>query len=148
MKMSPNSASKTQDRLLATQDPNLSSLVNGYREEIRPRHLVEKQTSDWLKDNGLNNQYLARLDEVQLRALQACHHLLTSSELSLTNKQRQRLTNYRRTLRNEKQRHTITQSQTHAILNLNKKLNRQLFRQYRLLDADKPLRQTKGKNAG
>jgi hypothetical protein len=120
---------KKQDRLLATQDPNLSSLVGGYKNEIRPRRLIERQTTAWLKENGLNDQYLARLTEDQLRALQACHHLLTYKAYSLTNKQRQRLKNYRRTLRNEKLRHTITQGHTYCILNLNKKLNRQLFQQ-------------------
>jgi hypothetical protein len=128
-----------QDRLLATQDPNLSTLVNGYKKELRPRRLVEQQTTEWLKDNGLNDQYLARLTEEQLRALQACHHLLTSAAYNLTNKQRNRLKNYRRTVRNEKLRHTITQGHTYAILNLNKKLNRQLFKQHRQLNADKPL---------
>jgi len=139
MKTPRTYSANKQDRLLATQNQDLLSLINGYKHEIRPRRLVEKQTNDWLKVNGLNEQYLARLTKDQLRALQACHYLFTFKAYSLTNKQRKRLRNYRRTLRNEQLRHTITQSHTYAILNLNKKLNRQTFKQHRQLDADKPL---------
>jgi hypothetical protein len=109
----------------------LEQLIEGYKNELRPRRLVEKQTTAWLKDNGLNDQYLARLPEDQLRALQTCHHLLTSKFQSLTQKQQRTLKNYRRTLRNEKTRHTITHGHTYAVLNLGKKFNRQLFAQHR-----------------
>lgn len=113
------------------ENAGLEKLIDGYKNELRPRRLVEKQTTAWLKDNGLNDQYLGRLTEAQLRALQICHHLLTTQLVSLTMEQRRQLKTYRRTLRNEKARHTITQGHTFTVLNLGKKLNRQLFTRHK-----------------
>lgn len=121
---------KTPD-IAAGENSELERLIDGYKNELRPRRLIEQQTTSWLKDNGLNDRYLEILTEDQLRALQTCHHLLTTQLVSLTPKQRRKLKDYRRTLRNEKMRHTITQGHTYAVLNLGKKFNRQLFAQHR-----------------
>ena len=121
---------KTSD-IAVSGNSQLEQLIEGYKEELRPRRLIERQTTAWLKDNGLNDQYLARLSEDQLRALQTCHHLLNTQSDALTAKQQQRLKHYRRTLRNEKVRHTITQGHTYAVLNLGRKFNRQLFKRNR-----------------
>lgn len=91
----------------------------------------DRQTSSWLKDNGLSDQCLQTLDTDALRALQVCYHALTNPTLALTGTQRRRLKHYRRTLLNRQTRHTITQAKTYAVLNIGTQLNRQLFRQYR-----------------
>lgn len=111
------------------ENAELAKLISGYKAELRPKRLIEQQTTAWLKDNGLNDQYLTRLPKDQLHALQTCHHLLSTMAGSLTTKQRRTLKNYRRTVRNEKLRHTVTQGHTYAVLNIGKKLNRQLFKQ-------------------
>lgn len=110
---------------------SLAQLIDGYKTELRPQRLVVQQTTAWLNANGLNDQCLAHLSKDQLHALQTCHHLLATQLGALTNKQKETLKSYRRTVRNAQLRHKVTQGQTYAVLNIGKKLNRQLFKQHR-----------------
>lgn len=116
---------------------SLAQLIDGYKTELRPQRLVEQQTTAWLRDNGLNDQCLAQLPKDQLQALQTCHHLLGTQLSALSRNQQKLLRSYRHTVRNARLRHRVTQGQTYAVLNIGKKLNRQLFQQHRHVGSTK-----------
>ncbi len=91
----------------------------------------EKMTEKWLKENGLKVEAFLSSPLEQVQAASIAHHLLTDFSHLLNEAQAEALRKYSESFNNKKLRKKITQTQAYRILNIGKKVNRKLFRQYR-----------------
>ncbi len=96
---------------------------------------LEKQrdnmTEKWLKENGLKPATFHTLPLEQVQADSIAHHLLNDCQHLLSKAQEETLTQYSKAIHNKRLRKAITKAQTYRVLNIGKKVNRKLFRQYR-----------------
>ena len=90
-------------------------------------------TNRWLKSCGISEGDLSESKTLLLRAQKTAHELLahhtdvmTAEEIVVLNQFAQRSTN-------SGQRQRITDSQCYAVLNLAKRINRRVFKQYKQL---------------
>ena len=98
----------------------------------------EKMTEEWLKENGLNAKDFHSLPLEQVQAACIANNLLEDFSHLITEAQGETLFQYLIEFQNKRLRKGITQTQAYRILNIGKKANRKLFRQYRQ-------KQTKGR---
>ena len=87
----------------------------------------------WLNENGLSEELFTVLPLLQVQAWKAAHQLLTHHYHALKPQQVQQLRIYIENIHNCRLRKGITDTQTYAVLNISKKLNRQLFKRYRTI---------------
>ena len=95
------------------------------------QRIEDKQTTAWLRANGLKDDFFALLPLKQIKALQAAHRLLAHHRNRLNSTQRQAIEDYRDRIHNRRQRTTITTQQAEEILNINAKIKRQIFKAQR-----------------
>lgn len=93
----------------------------------------DKMTEKWLQENGLKVTTFQSLPLEQVQAASVAHHLLTDFPHLLNEVQAEALKKYSAAFNNKRLRKKITQTQAYRILNIGKKVNRKLFRQYRQL---------------
>lgn len=91
----------------------------------------EKMTEEWLKENGLKMKTFLSSPVEQVQAASIAHQLLTDFPHLLNEAQTEALKKYSKAFNNKRLRKKITQTQAYRILNIGKKVNRKLFRQYR-----------------
>lgn len=91
----------------------------------------EKMTEKWLKENGLKVETFQSSPLEQVQAASVAHHLLTDFPHLLNETQAEALRKYSAAFDNKRLRKKITQTQAYRVLNIGKKVNRKLFRQYR-----------------
>ena len=91
----------------------------------------DKMTEMWLKENGLKVKTFQSLPLEQVQAASVAHHLLTDFSHLLNEAQAEALTHYSKAFHNKRLRKGITKAQAYRILNIGKKINRKMFRQYR-----------------
>ena len=88
-------------------------------------------TNEWLKHNGIKlNQFNTTKPRILL-AQQTAHRLLTEHQTQLTNTQTKTLRYYINKYTNSKLRNKITDGECFAVLNIQTKLNRQLFKSFK-----------------
>ena len=88
-------------------------------------------TNEWLKHNGIKlNQFNTTKPRI-LIAQQTAHRLLTEHQTQLTNTQTKTLRHYISKYNNSKLRNKITDGECFAVLNIQTKLNRQLFKSFK-----------------
>ncbi len=90
-------------------------------------------TEKWIKDTGLNVRAFNQLPVLLLQAQQAAHSLLTYNLNLLTTEQVKTLRTFQRKVVNKKIQHKLKPSSAYPILNINNKINRQLFKQHKEL---------------
>ena len=91
-------------------------------------------TADWLRDIGLNEKTFNTEKLKITRAQTMAHTLLTQHRSLLSNKQLQSLTAFEQSCRKKQERERITDASCHYVMNINNKINRQLFKQHRKLN--------------
>jgi len=85
----------------------------------------------WIKDTGLNVCSFNQLPVLILQAQQIAHSLLTQHIDLLTPDQVKIVRAYQSKVENKKTRNKLKQSSAYPILNISKKINRQLFKQHK-----------------
>ncbi len=95
---------------------------------------AEKLTASWVKDNGMKIKQFDKIDLLLVRAQQAAHNLLKYHITLLTNEQATILNDYLIQLNNKKLQKKLTDKKAYAILNIGKKINREVFKAYKAAD--------------
>ncbi|UOD50379.1 hypothetical protein [Orrella daihaiensis] len=85
----------------------------------------------WLAQQGLNEELFAALPLLHVQAWQAAHELVAHHRNLLNPEQVQLLRTYIEVIHNRRLRQGITNTQCYAVLNLSKKIYRQLFKKHR-----------------
>ena len=85
-------------------------------------------TADWLRDNGIAVNSFTNTHVKLLQAQQTAHTLLTQSPNLLTSNQTKILKAFQRKMTNKKARAKLKPEAAYPILNINTKINRQLFK--------------------
>ena len=87
--------------------------------------------AQWLQQNGISDKHFADIDVPLLQAQRIAHNAVKHHALLLTSEQRTVLDGYLCAMRCERTRRKITPTQTHHVLNIGSKLNRQIYRRKR-----------------
>jgi hypothetical protein len=87
-------------------------------------------TEKWIKETGLTVCVFNRLPVQVLKAQQVAHTLLTQNKKLLTNEQIKTIRAFQRKVGNTKNHKNLNPSTAFPILNINNKINRQLFKQH------------------
>jgi hypothetical protein len=87
--------------------------------------------AQWLQQNGISDKHFADIDVPLLQAQRVAHNAIKHHALLLTSEQRTVLDSYLCAMRCERMRRGITFTQTHKVLNIGSKLNRQIYRRKR-----------------
>jgi hypothetical protein len=87
-------------------------------------------TEKWIKETGLTVCVFDRLPVQVLKAQQVAHTLLTQNKKLLTNEQIKTIRAFQRKVGNTKNHKNLNPSTAFPILNINNKINRQLFKQH------------------
>ena len=90
-------------------------------------------TADWLRDNGIAVNSFANTHVKLLQAQQTAHTLLTQNLNLLTSNQIKALKAFQRKMTNKKTRANLKPEHAYPILNINSKINRQLFKLHKQL---------------
>jgi len=91
-------------------------------------------TADWLRDIGLNDKTFNKTNLIIVRAQTMAHTLLSQHRSLLSNSQLHSLTAFEQACGNKRERQRITDTFCHCVMNINTKINRKLFKQYRKLN--------------
>jgi hypothetical protein len=106
-------------------------LTNTQYQINRQSNTQTNATNEWLKNNGIKlNQFTTTKPRI-LVAQQTAHRLITEHQHELTNTQISTLRFYINKYTNSKRRNKITDAECFAVLNIQSKLNRQLFKAFR-----------------
>ena len=85
-------------------------------------------TADWLRDNGIAVNSFANTHVKLLQAQQTAHTLLTQNPNLLTSNQTKTLKAFQRKMADKRERTKLKPEAAYPILNINSKINRQLFK--------------------
>jgi len=96
---------------------------------------AEKQTIDWLKQNGLSDSYFASTDLLFVQAQQIAHNLLKHNQQLLTAEQTTTLKLYLNKIHNKAKRKTLTANAAYKVMTIGKQINRQLFKAYKAINS-------------
>lgn len=89
--------------------------------------------ADWLRDNGIVVESFTNTHVELLQAQQTAHTLLTQSQHLLTTNQIQTLKAFQRKMAAKDTRAKLKPEHAYPILNINTKINRQLFKVHKQL---------------
>jgi hypothetical protein len=95
------------------------------------QRIEDRETTAWLKANGLKDEFFVQLPLKHINALRAAHRLLTQHPTQLNTEQRKELKTYTERIYNRRLRSTITEAHANEVFSISAKVNRQLFRQRR-----------------
>ena len=84
-------------------------------------------TADWLRDNGIGDKAFCTTHVRLLQAQQAANTLLTQNHNLLTSTQVKALQAFQRKMANKNIREKLKPEAAYTVLNINTKINRQLF---------------------
>jgi len=90
-------------------------------------------TADWLRDNGIAVNSFATTHVKLLQAQQTAHTLLTQNKDLLTTSQIKTLMAFQRSMSNKSARAKLKPEHAYPVLNINTKINRQLFKLHKQL---------------
>ena len=85
-------------------------------------------TADWLRDNGIAVNSFSTTHVKLLQAQQTAHTLLTQNKNLLTTSQIKTLKAFQNSMSNKHTRSKLKPEHAYPVLNINTKINRQLFK--------------------
>ena len=91
-------------------------------------------TADWLRQNGLNEKTFVTDKLHVARAATMASTLLNEHGELLTKRDVHSLTDFMKAANNKRERQRITNSFCYCVMNINARINRKLFKQYRRLE--------------
>lgn len=116
----------------------IKSLLNKHMKLTDAQYQINRQTNiqtdatnEWLKNNGIKLKQFTTTKPRILVAQQTAYRLLTEHQSQLSNTQISTLRFYINKYTNSKQRNKITDGECFSVLNIQSKLNRQLFKAFR-----------------
>ena len=92
---------------------------------------AEKLTSDWLKQNGMDERSFTVIELPFLQAQQVANALLKFHSALLNGEETDLLNTYINDIKHKAKRHKINKTRVYRILNLGKQINRQIFKAYK-----------------
>jgi len=92
-----------------------------------------KQTSKWLKDNGLNEKYFAEIELHLVQAQKIATNVLKSNSRMLGQNEAATLNNFLQAMRNKAKRSKLTVSSAHKVMNIGTAVNRKMFKAVKVL---------------
>ncbi len=98
-------------------------------------NIAEKQTIDWLKQNGLNHSYFATTDLMFVQAQQIAHNILKHNQQLLTVEQLKTLKDYLNLIHNKAKRKTLTAHTAYKVMTIGKQINRKLFKAHKAINS-------------
>lgn len=96
---------------------------------LRRQQYDSALTADWLRDNHLDTAYFNTTDIKLLQALKAANELLNLHKQILAPNQIIKLIQFLQLMAHYKSRSKLKPAHAYPILNINTKVNRQLFKQ-------------------
>jgi hypothetical protein len=100
----------------------------------------EQAANDWLKQNGIAIKRMDKMDLCLQQAQMVASNLLKHHAEWLNSDERDLLSTYKKTVQIRARQNMACRTTAHKVLNLGKRTNRKLFRQYKATNANKSLR--------
>ena len=100
----------------------------------------EQVANDWLKQNGIAIKHMDKMDLCLQQAQMVATNLLTHYANRLNSDERDLLSTYTKTVQIRARHNKACRAMAYKVLNLGKRTNRKLFRQYKATTANKSLR--------
>lgn len=88
----------------------------------------EKETKQWLKEQGMNTQHFVEIPLHLLQAQKIATNILKNYAIHLRQNEVHSLKNFLAAMRNRKKRARLTATQTFKIMNIGNTVNRKLFK--------------------
>ena len=101
--------------------------INTYMNDYK----ADKQTAEWLKQNGMDEKSFTVIELPFLQAQQVAHSLLKFHAALLNEEQTDLLNTYINDIKHKAKRKTVTKTKAYKVLNLGTKINRQVFKTYK-----------------
>ena len=98
-------------------------------------YAAEKQTDNWLKQNGLNDSYFVTTDLLFVQAQQIAHNILKHNQQLLTAEQLKTLKDYLNLIQNKAKRKTLTAHTAYKVMTIGKQINRKLFKAHKAINS-------------
>ena len=98
---------------------------------------AEKQTANWLKKNGMSESSFMAMDALFVQAQQIAHNLIKHHAALLTETQVASLNGYLVKASNKGKRRTLTSNNAYIVMNLGKRINRQIFKAYKAINTSR-----------
>jgi len=92
---------------------------------------ADKQTAEWLKQNGMDEKSFTVIDLPFLQAQQVAFALMKYHAALLNEEQTDLLTTYLKDIKHKAKRKTVTKTRVYKVLNLGTKINREVFKTYK-----------------
>ena len=92
---------------------------------------AEKQTTHWLKDNGLNAEYFAEIELHLVQAQKIATNILKYHAHLLGQNEAHSLNNFLLAIRNRKKRAKLTKASAYKVMNIGNAVNRKLFKAHK-----------------
>jgi predicted phosphoadenosine phosphosulfate sulfurtransferase len=100
----------------------------------------EQVANDWLKQNGIAIKHMDKMDLCLQQAQMVATNLLKHHAEWLSSEERNLLTTYIKTVHIRARQNKACRAIAYKVLNLGKRMNRMLFRQFKATNANKSLR--------
>jgi len=100
----------------------------------------EQVANDWLKQNGIAINHMDKMDLCLQRAQMVATNLLKHHAEWLNSEEHTLLTTYTKTVHMKAKQSKACRAIAYKVLNLGKRMNRKLFRQFKATNANKSLR--------
>jgi hypothetical protein len=100
-------------------------------------YIAEKQTANWLKQNGMNEGSFMAMDALFVQAQQIAHNLIKHNLALLNETQIALLNSYLTKSNNKATRRTLTSNNAYAVMKIGKQINRQLFKAYKAINTSR-----------
>ena len=97
----------------------------------------EQAANDWLKQNGIAIKHIDKMDLCLQQAQMVATNLLKHHAEWLNSDERNLLTTYTKNVQIRARHNKACRAMAYKVMNLGKKLNRQLFRQNKTTDANR-----------
>jgi hypothetical protein len=95
---------------------------------------ADKQTAEWLKENGWDEKSFTVIELPFLQAQQVAYFLMKYNATLLNEEQTDLLNNYLNDIKHKAKRKKITQKTIYRVLNLGTKINRQIFKAHKAIN--------------
>ena len=100
----------------------------------------EQAVNYWLKQNGIAIKHMDKMDLCLQQAQMVATNLLKHHAECLNSDERNLLSTYTKTVQIRARQNKACRAMAYKVLNLGKRTNRKLFRQYKATNANKSLR--------
>lgn len=90
--------------------------------------ISEKQTAEWLKQNGLNVEYFADIQLHLIQAQKIATNILKNHAIHLGQNEAHTLNNFLLAMNSKKKRAKLTTAQAYKVMNIGNAVNRKMFK--------------------